>query len=102
MDTGRVLIVGMPLNAARVFFYEFRGFVWPTADGAQHMEFDLSNPGFEEELKEWSTRQAASSPMPLPMALSEYLTVHGRLPAGNLPAAPAPQPAASSAQPPPS
>ena len=62
MDTGRVLIVGMPLNAARVFFYEFRGFVWPTADGAQHMEFDLANPAFEEELKAWSTRQATSSP----------------------------------------
>ena len=88
-DTGRVLLTGMRLDAARVFYYEFRAFVWPASDGAQHIEFELTNPVFEEELKEWSTRQAASSPVPLPMALSEYLTLHGRLPAGNLPAAPA-------------
>ena len=96
-DTGRVMLTGLALNEARVFYYEFRGFVWSTGDGAQHMELDLSNPAFEEELKDWSTRQAASSPAPLPMALSDYMTVHGRLPAGNLPAAPAQQtPSASS------
>ena len=97
-DTGKVLLVGLPLEAARVFYFEFRGFVWTAGDGAQQMEVELANPAFEDELKVWSTRQAASSPSPLPMALSTYLTRNGSLPAGNLPAAPAPQQAAASSQ----
>ena len=49
----------------------------------------MTNPDFEEELADWRIRRHASQQQ-LTMDLSTYISVHGSLPAGNLPARPAP------------
>ena len=77
-DTGRLLLTGLPEVQARVFYYEFRDFLWESTRAGQSLRVVLRNEKFDVELRDYFTRIQSAS-RPLTFNLSAVIQQHGRL-----------------------